>query len=267
MAGHHKLFGSVALMTLLTACGGGSSSDPTGAAPTATTQGASGMITGFGSVYVNGVEWETDGATIEIDDDMGSESDLDVGHIVMVHGSIAADGTATADSIEYDAELEGPISDIDLGAGTITVLGYVVVIDGDTIFDDDSLVSSIDGLSVGDFVEINGYPLADGRLLAVHLELETDAGEVEVSGVISNLDTATSTFNLNDLVVDYTSAVLEDFDGEAIADGQHVEVEGSSTLGPSGELIADKVELEDDYPYEDVDEFEVEGIITAVNSD
>lgn len=272
MVDHHRLLSTFGVIALLSACSGGGSpsSDSTStnvSSISSTEQTASGMITGFGSVFVNGVEWETDQATIEIDDAFGLESDLEVGHIVTVHGTVSSDGTASADSIEYDAELKGQITEIDLGAGTITVLGHVVLIDDDTIFDDSSLVTSIEQLAVGNFVEINGYPMGDGRLLAVRLELESDSGEVEVAGVIGNLDTSTSTFNLNDLVVDYTTAMLEDFDGTLITDGQHVEVEGNSTLGPNGELIAIRVELEHPEDFAIADEFELEGIITAVNGD
>lgn len=264
--GHYKLIAGLSLASLLTACGGGTNNTTTDPVVAATQQTASGTITGFGSVFVNGVEWETDHATIEVDDEMGSESDLQVGHVVTVHGSISADGIASADSIEYDAELKGPISVIDLGAGTITVLGYVGLVNDDTIFDDNSGVNAIEDLTVGDFVEINGYPMADGTLLIVHLELETDDGEVEIAGKISDLDTMTSTFSIGTQVIDYAMAALEDFDGQAIANDQRVEVEASSTLGASGELIAHKVELEGS-DYDDGDEFEVEGLITAINSD
>ena len=260
-----KLITTAALSAALAACGGGNGSDSAAAGPTATSTESVGTVTGFGSVFVNGVEWETGQATFEIDDDAGSESDLKVGHIVRVSGSIAADGSATADHIEYDAELEGPISAIDLGAGTVTVLGTIAAITDDTVFDDDSGVSSIADLSVGDFVEINGYPMSDGSILAVHLERETDEGEVEIVGLIENLDTSASTFDINGQPVDYSGATLDDFEGVTIANDQYVEVEASSTLGPSGELVATKVELEGG-DLDDVDEFEIEGIITAVNS-
>jgi hypothetical protein len=55
----------------LSGCGGGGgSSSGTGSVTT------SGVITGFGSVYVNGVEYETDGSSFSLDDgDDGIESE------------------------------------------------------------------------------------------------------------------------------------------------------------------------------------------------
>ena len=257
-----KLLLSVAMTSLLAACGG-SSDDSSGAGTTQ--QAASATITGFGSVYVNGVEWETNQAVIEIDDELGTELELKVGQVVTVYGNITADGTANADRIEYDADLEGPISAINLDENTIEVLGRVCVYNGNTKFDDDSGISSPSDLSVGDFVEINGHLMDDGKLLMVHVELEDDEGEVEIAGQVDNLNTDMSTFMIGSQLVDFVSANLEDFDGQPIEDGQWVEVEASSTLGLDGELVAFKVELEEpDYDYGD--EFEVEGLIAEVNS-
>ena len=49
-----------------------------------------GTIDGFGSVIVNGVEWETDGSTVFTveDDDSNSQDDLDVGDVVVIRGTI-----------------------------------------------------------------------------------------------------------------------------------------------------------------------------------
>ncbi|MBE9564781.1 MAG: hypothetical protein IMF17_06000, partial [Proteobacteria bacterium] len=95
---------------------------------------SSGSITGFGSVFVNGVEFETDSAIFDVDGDSGTQADLAIGMIVKVDGSINADGiTGTATSIRFDDELQGPVSapagetniiyDIDGVTGTFTVLG------------------------------------------------------------------------------------------------------------------------------------------------
>ncbi len=76
---------------------------------------ATGAITGFGSVHVNGVHYVTTGATITIDDNPGTESDLRVGQVVRIEGRIEQDGiNGTATRVIFDDEVEGPVQSIDL---------------------------------------------------------------------------------------------------------------------------------------------------------
>lgn len=76
------------------------------------------------------------------------------------------------------------------------------------------------------------------------------------------MDTVAGTFQINGQIVDYSSATLEDFPSGQIEDGLRVEAEGTS-FGPGGELIATKVEFEDDeLPVGDDDDVEIEGLIT-----
>ena len=74
---------------LASGCGGGGSSSDS---ETSSTDGASvvsrGIITGFGSVYVNGVRYHTEGTRFTIDDDEGDESGLKVGMIVTVRARV-----------------------------------------------------------------------------------------------------------------------------------------------------------------------------------
>ena len=71
------------------------------------------LITGFGSVYVNGIRFHTGGTQFSIDDESGVESDLRVGMIVTVKGSKNDDGVnGHATHISYDNELKGPVASI-----------------------------------------------------------------------------------------------------------------------------------------------------------
>lgn len=78
---------AVAALSILAACGGGSSMSGTssGSAMTASA-GASGVITGFGSVLVNGQEYATDASTQVLDGDnddaASSTANLQVGMTV-----------------------------------------------------------------------------------------------------------------------------------------------------------------------------------------
>ena len=252
-------------MALLAACGGGGGGEVAGidggGTPTPVAGVVSkGTITGFGSVIVNGVHYDSNGADITIDDNPGLESDLAVGDVVIVKGTLGSSGTSgSADSIAFFDAVEGPITAIDSTAGTIIVLGQTVIVDDATSFDDSISPASIFGLSVGDIVEVAGFFRTDGSISATRIEPKLPGGEFEVTGTISNL-TAT-TFQLNSLVVDYSAAMLADFPGGTPAVGQPVEAKGSQ-LGGAGQLLATRVEFKGNELTGDAgDRFEVEGFI------
>ena len=117
----HK--GFIAIVTLLlvvfiAACGGGSGGGGTVASGGIGGTGVtSGTVSGFGSVFVNGIEFETDGASRNVDDETdisnGRDDDtvLGIGMVVTIIGTVNDDGvTGTAESIEYDDEVEGPVA-------------------------------------------------------------------------------------------------------------------------------------------------------------
>lgn len=265
---------------LLVSCGGGSGSDaPLAPPPNNDTPPADngidrggvarGVITGFGSIFVNGVRYDTSSAVFTIDDAPGSESDLAVGKIVTVVGVIAEDGeNGTADEVDFDDEVEGPIDSIDVAGGTLVVLGQTVLVNAETQYDDSIVPNSLEGLSEGQVIEVSGFVGADGSITATHIEL-TDDDDFEVTGVVSGLDVVAMTFMLNDLVVDYSGATLEDFPDGQIEDGMRVEAEGTM-FGADGELVATSVEFEDDdLPFGDDDgddDIELEGLITRFAS-
>ena len=192
------LLGALALS--LAACGGSSGSGgntpppPAGAQPTALT--AAGMVTGFGSIYVNGIEFETNSASYDLDDTAGSsDSDLSVGMFVVVQGTVNADGvTGTADSVSYDDEVEGPVEDLMTDAAdptikTFTVLHTDIVISSSTVFDaEDGSAFGFDTIMNGDNVEVSGEYVGD-VLHATYVELQ-DAGddEYEAKGTISGFN-------------------------------------------------------------------------------
>ncbi len=225
---------------------------------------AKGTITGFGSIIVNGIRFDTASASIDVDGNAGTQSDLKVGHVVVVRGTMNDDGTdAVADAVSSGDLVEGPISAINTTAGTITVLGQLIVIGDDTSFDDIS-PASIDGLNVNDTVEVSGFFLADGSISATRIERKSAGSEFEVTGHISNL-TAT-TFQINDLTVDFSAAQLDDFPAGSPENGQRVEVKGNN-LGGNGQLLATRVEFKgDELEADDGDQVEIEGFITLFES-
>jgi hypothetical protein len=257
----------VAIALALSAC---SSSDSSTTTPNTSGLASSGVITGFGSIFVNGVEFETGSATFNVDGVSGTQTDLAIGMKVDVEGTINADGvTGMATHVDFDEELQGPVSGINVGDGqtrSFTVLGTTVIIDiNDTRFDDDNGDFSFDTIEDKDNVEISGFFDEMGALHATRIELEDDvfnaSSIVEVEGTISGL--SGTSFMIGLLKVDASAAAQEDLPN-GLVDGIKVEVEGTY----DGSILkADKVEGENDDLEDSDNEVEIEGIITRYNGD
>lgn len=233
---------------------------------------SSGSVTGFGSVFVNGVEFETDSATFDVDGDSGTQDDLAIGMIVRVSGSINNDGvTGTATSISFDDEIQGPVTslsapDADGVKRSFSVLGTTVIIDsGSTTFDG----VDFGGIRDNNNVEVSGFYDSEGTLQATRVELKDldfveNSSIVEVKGVIKNL--SGTNFNLGDdvgsLSVDASQAAIEDLPNGLVND-QLVEVKG--TYDGANTIKATEVEAEDD-SIDDTDEFELEGLVSGYTS-
>ena len=266
-----SILGAMALTTIA-ACGGSSSGNgsknPTGPVGGIGRNGfAVGSISTFGSIVVNGVRYDTSSATITVNDAAGTESDLRVGQIVAVTGTIDEDGiTGIAETVTFDDNVTGPVESVDLVASELVVLGQVVLVRPETSFDDSFAPPSLEGVNVGQVVEVSGQVDASGNIVATRIELKPAAIQFEVHGTVSNLDAANMRFDINDLAVDFSSATLDNFSGGQIANGDFVEAKGS-TLGAAGELLATSVELESLLPdANDGDRVEIEGFITRFAS-
>lgn len=254
-----KWFLVLLLVALAAACGGNGSS--TSGSATTAKNSSKGVITGFGSVFVNGVEFNTARTSVTINGVSGKESELKVGMVVKVDGTINGDGrSGNATSINFSAEAEGPISDINLATNTLTVLGQTVSIDGNTIFEGATGLSD-STLVIGDYIEVSGFRNASG-IVASRIEKKTVGSShhsIQIKGIISNLDAAAHTFTLGTLTVDYGS--LNPF--PALSNGLWVEVKANATPDPTTNILkATKIEIEDTASTEG-NQAEVEGYISG----
>lgn len=249
-----------AALTLLQGCAGGQqvAGIDRGGAAVATT----GVVTGFGSVFVNGVEFETEGATIDINGQSGTQANLRVGQVVSINGTLDEGSTThgTAQTVTFEAEVRGPVASIDTASATFVVLGQTVRVTETTSFDDGISPRDITGLAVNDFVEISGFRNASGEVVATRIDLEDSTG-AEVTGTVSGLDSTAQTFLVNALEVDYSTATLDGFNGASLANGDRVEVRGD-TFTPGGQLVATRVKLESEEIDGNAERVEVEGIVT-----
>lgn len=283
---------ALAIPLALTACGGGGGAGGTGATPTGggtptptpTPEPANevtvvGPITGFGSVYVGGIRFKTDAARYEVDDETAfDDSALSVGMVVKIKGTLSDDGqSGEAEDVSYDDELEGPVENLavdptDDSLKNFTVFGVQVVAnESTTVFRSDGDGNfSFATLADGDNVEISGFYDGD-MLLATYIEKEdANDDDVEVKGTVADFDGSGFGLILADgSALQVTLADGAEIPGAGIQDGQFVEVEGirpDPAAAPS-ELLATKVELEDDdFLDDDDEEVEIEGILSFDNS-
>jgi hypothetical protein len=251
------------MAAVIASCGGGGGDGATARAGIDGGGFAKGTVTGFGSVIVNGVRFDTGTTVFEIDGRPGTQADLRVGDVVSVVGTI--NGTAgVAQSITFDDDVEGPVQQVDRAAGTLLVLGQRVIVDGATSFDN-TPPCTLDDIQPGTIVEVSGFRGSSGEVRATRIECRAAAGELEVTGPVALLDTAQRRFQVDALIVDYSQAQLQDFPGGAPANGQTVEVKGTSFNGSV--LAATRVEFKGSgLPAANVDRVEIEGLVTRFAS-
>jgi hypothetical protein len=236
-----------------------------------------GSITAFGSIFVNGVEWELGGASIEIDGDTSaSETDLSLGMVVRIEGRRSSDGlSGNATTVSFDDSIEGPIGDdpqeTSPGVLDFHVLDIPVRAEmGFTTFDGTTFA----GLMKDDVVEVSGFVDELGGIRATRVEWKSPfvqgVSEAELKGRISGLNLDTDSFLLGSVLVRYDADTRFDgIAGEAdLFDDRFVEVKGrvvqSLEIDASGR--EGRIEHEDDSLGEDSDDVELEGIVTRVRS-
>lgn len=236
---------------ILTACGGSGGQELADGGIRGTGSSV-GPVSGFGSVFVNGIEFETDGNVVS-DDGITSEAELQKGMILRIEGEWREDGTGNALVVEYDDTFRGQITNFDgldlEGAGNFEILGQTITISPQTVI---RPAADEPNLSNDDFVRVSAW--RDGSVYRASLvEVIADSPEVEIEGPASPAPAgaSTSTFSINGQLITYSDTTFQD-DSELtepeledlISGGQFVEVEGS--LDINGEISANKVSLADD---------------------
>jgi len=248
------------LLLLLSACGGGSGGfgdliATGGIGGTGKRDISIGSISSFGSVFVNGVRFDTQNAKIIINGQEATENQLQVGMVVRIE-STKENNKNQALSVHFNENVKGPIQAIH--ADHFIVLGQRIYFEKTTIFD-----GNINTLKIGDIVNVSGLIDTDNTIRATWIALENASQEFEVLGAISQLNTIRSTFMIGTMLVDYSQAQLFNF--SHIENGLFVEVKGRYI---NSRLVATVIEKES-FDLSDVTEIEIEGFIsnlTNINS-
>jgi len=222
-------------VTLVVACGGGSSGGSDGDSvndATASSESvvARGVITELGSIWVNGVEYETpDGGMYSDDDSSSSVANYKVGQVVSVRGRRNDDGVSgTADEVEYEAEIEGTAS-----AGKI--LGITIVRTSKTN------APGVPTLLNGTRYEVSGICIDNFTLEATYIKEDDDSdSDDEIKGYVRN--DLVASFEVRGITFNWTGT-------PDVSNDDFVEVHFGSCTGTSPNVTcqAIKVELEDDF--------------------
>lgn len=241
------------LIPYLTACVSGTS-DQYAEGGIGGTGVSDGSVSGFGSVFVNGVEFETSAATILIDGQSSNETALNIGQYVTVEGQF---NPPVAERITYVETLKGPVDSIN----PLRVMGQTILINNGTVFSNMTDVA-VD-LVPGDEVEISGPRTSTGDIVAGYFEKLSSAPlRYTLVGTASNV--GATNFHINRLKVNIQNS--------GIQNGQIVRIKGlpgtyiTDTGSNLSEIDAESEETYQPYTSDDELEAEIEGIITRFTS-
>ena len=182
----------------------------------------SGPITGFGSVFISGNEYDTRSTSMTIDGKSGSQSDLRKGMVVLVNATLThGDGINnppqhTANTLVYEDIVEGIVQSVDPNGSSLVVLGQTVTITTTTTIDATIPGQNVLNLVPGrDLVEVSGFVTGDGTIIGTFIDIKTEPPDYEVKGFIKNNDAVQKTFEIGSLTVDYRDADLTEMPSQS----------------------------------------------------
>lgn len=243
-------------------CGGGG-----GGAPPPTPAVSSGMISGTGSIIVNGVEYDTSVASVYLDDVLQpDDGGLKIGMMVKVKGSLTGPTTGSATEVRMTSEVRGTASGAAAGNAGFTVLSQAVTVTPSTLFD--NTVATLADLTPlnGQVVEVNGVFEAPGAIRATRIEVKPAGLASELKGVVGSLSSVSppGTFTVGGQAVNFDNATIFDISaGAAFDNGAFVEVKGVES---EGVLQAARIEIEDLGTEAEGRHVEVKGIVLALDN-
>ena len=220
-------------------CGG---SDDAGGGRQAGIEGT-GIVSGFGSVYIDGTEFDTDAATIRFVGEDVPVSRLSVGDRVAVTGTLDRDGNARAERIVFQRTLDGPIERIETDGerGTLVALEQTVHFDGDTVFVNTPAAE----LAVGDLIAVSGFTQSANRVQAESIR-QSETGFVpndstlEIEGRVDRIDG--TQLAVGDQTIDFANAEVRPA-GATLNTNSRIEAFGTRGASRSDALIASRINI------------------------
>jgi len=211
-----------------------------------------GPISGFGSIYVNGVRFDTDVAEVIIDGEPMTEAQLQPGMVVRVYGDLDETGEeGVAHKVEFSYDLRFvEVTAINRTQGSFVAGGQFVETDELTVFDG----SSFSQFNVGEWVSVSGQRVAGDKFVARyvikqpapvfeevsdvsnasgldgHLELDPVAAptHVTIDGEVAELDLVAKTFRMGSQLISFATLPLDELQ---IHEGDWLRVSGTVYQG------------------------------------
>lgn len=258
----------VAAMVFVTVLGACSSrlNETAGIEGTGDKVASRGVVTKLGSIYVNGIHFDTDMAEIYVDGELTTEETQLQGMVVTVQGTSGESETeAYALKVEAEYLVKGPIRSILVDENNLLYLelpAYSVIVPETTVFGG----TDYDSLSIGDIVGVSGLEVDDDTIYASQIIALEGTEPAKIRGVISNANLYQKTFTINDVNVDYTNSSLTEIEDTLIVNGNRVSVSGQLQT-ESNTLIA--VNISEVHRFEYADRLSVteEGFAYNVSGD
>ncbi len=176
----------------LFACGGGTSVSGVGSGGSGIAEGS---VTGFGSVIVNGVEYDDSSAVSQSEDATGTQtlSAAKLGQLVRI--SQSKDGVAK--TIDILPQLRGPVTRLDAGSAYLQVMGQWVRVVSFTNTAGTATVldgyEAIGSIAQGDALEVHGVWSQDASkglpvLVASRIEKVSGSYALLISGQVTSVN-------------------------------------------------------------------------------
>jgi len=180
---------------------------------------AVGPVAGFGGLRVAGANLSGSASAVVVDDLGRGIDDIAAGMTATVRGTLNTSYSAgSASTVTIERELRGPVADneIDLRNGIIHVLGHTVIVNPATVILDatdndiglDVLKGFLDNgynpaLEVHGGVQDNGTVAIRASYIGWMRDDVVDGDDVELRGMVRNIDRLTQTFQIGTQVVNY----------------------------------------------------------------
>ncbi len=176
--------------------------------------GIIGVITGFASICVNGVEIHYDANTpVSVDGRLSTARDLAVGQIIAAR-ALGTGHELTARNIAIIHAAVGPISSLNHETGKMHVLGQTIQIERSKDHNNFAY------LKTGDWVQVSGHRLSNGMIVASRIEVTPPLAESKINGYVNHIDT--KGFEVNGTRINHEAKLLP----AGIAQGMEVLVVG-----------------------------------------
>jgi len=217
----------LATAATLTGCGGGGINIGAVLPGTGGTGiGVQGTITGFGSVIVNGTKFDDHSAGIYLDGSLARTTDLRIGMVANISGSLDAGATVgTASRVEVWSVASGLLHSANITGATFQLIGMQFVCDTSTAFEG---VAGLSSITSDTFITVWGIQTSADALswLATRIKVNTAPSNQVV--------TTTGLFRASGNTVNGMQLVGSVFAG--VADGQLIRVTG--TLDSTAHILS-----------------------------